>query len=111
MAIAYKRYTQQAVGSSLVQIGSYTVPSSTKANILGLNLSNILTTDVLVTVSVANSTTNTCILKGGVIPANNSLSLIGRDIKTLVLDVGDKVQVQSNTASSIDVYMSLTEHA
>jgi hypothetical protein len=68
-------------------------------------LSNTTNTAVLVDVAHKSNTATTYIVKNAPITAGSSLVPIGGDQK-IVLH-GEEMQVSANTASSVDVVMSL----
>lgn len=94
----------KSVGTSAVSV--YTVPSSTTATVLGLNLANITTVSSLVDIYVVRGTDNFYILKGGEVPVGGALVAMGGEQKH-VLIAGDDLRVQSNQVASIDVMTSL----
>ena len=63
---------------------------------------------VMATIALSDGTNVTNIVKDVPIPANSSLIAIGGDQK-VVLMVGDRIVVTSDTASSLDVLMSFLE--
>ena len=96
------------MGTSLTTI--YTCPSSTTSTIIGLYLCNQSGGQVEATVEFYDSSASAHI---GIvhlveIPGQSTLAPIGGDAK-VVLEAGDAIKVQSNTASSIDVVLSYLE--
>jgi len=100
MANTFKNYTDLAVGTSAST--SYTVASSTTAVMIGMNIANLHTAQILVTVTCAGAT----LVKTVPIPANSSLSVLDGKI---ILETTDTVVVTSNVASSADVLISVLE--
>ena len=108
MASAFKSATSASVGTSLTTI--YTCPASTTSTIIGLYLCNQSGAQVEATVEFYDSSASAHI---GIvhlveIPGQSTLAPIGGDAK-VVLEAGDAIKVQSNTASSIDVVLSYLE--
>jgi len=108
MANNFKNYFAGSVGTSTVDV--YTVPGSTSATVIGMSISNIITTPISANVIVYNSTAaNTLFMvKNATIAPGGALVPIGGDQK-LVLEAGDKLQVQTGTATSADVILSVLE--
>lgn len=98
--MAFNNYTSSAVGTSSVTV--HTVASGKEAVVIGLNLANIVGTQIAVTVVVAG----VHLIKGVPIPANSSLSALDGKI---ILEVGETCVVTSDTASSCDVLLSVLE--
>jgi hypothetical protein len=107
MASSFKNSTVRAIGTSTTAVGS-AVPGGVEVTIIGLSLSNITALQVMATIAMSDGTNVTNIVKDVPIPANSSLIAIGGDQK-VVLMVGDRIVVTSDTASSVDVIMSFLE--
>lgn len=82
----------------------YTVPSSTTAVIIGMNLANRTTSQVEVNVQLGSI----YIVKGAPIPAGSALSVLDGKI---IAEAADTIVVVSNTASSVDVLVSVLEQS
>lgn len=108
MASNFNRYTSRAIGSSPTSVGSYTVPANTVTTVIGLSVANIITTDVTVTVTHFDGVNTTNIAKDVPLPTGSSAVIVGGNQK-IVMTTGDSVRVSSNTASSVDVLMSVLE--
>jgi len=102
MANTFKRYTSTSIGTGATTV--YTVPSATTAIVLGFNLSNRVTSSVTADCQVAG----VYIVKGVPLPANSGLSVLDGKI---ILESGDTVVVTGNTASSVDVILSVMEES
>ena len=100
MANTFKNYTSAAVGTS--EVTTYTVPSSTTAVIIGCNIANVTSSQIKVTVKVAD----THVVKTVPIPANSAISVLDGKI---IAETTDTVKVTSDTASSADVIVSALE--
>jgi len=111
MANTFKLKTDTAVGTTLTTV--YTVPSSTTTIVIGCTLANIhatanLNADVQI-VTAASSGENgddVYVIKGVPVPNKSSLEIIEGKI---VLETGDAIKVRSDTASSVDVALSVLE--
>ena len=100
MANTFKNYVSAAVGTGEPTV--YTVPSSTTAVIIGCNVANITSSQIRVTVKVAD----THVVKEVPVPANSAISVLDGKI---IAETTDTVKVTSNTASSADVIVSALE--
>ena len=111
MANTFKLKTDTAVGTTLTTV--YTVPGSTTTIVIGCTLANIhatanLNADVQI-VTAASSGENgddVYVIKGVPVPNKSSLEIIEGKI---VLETGDAIKVRSDTASSVDVALSVLE--
>jgi hypothetical protein len=87
----------------------YTCPSSTETTIIGMTVSNISTSQILVDVTFENSDGNNVhILKQTPIPVGGGLVPIGGDQK-IVMEAADVIKVTSDTANSADTILSILE--
>ncbi len=107
MANAFKLVTDTAVGTSAATV--YTCPSATETTIIGLNLANIVSSAVQVSVQLENNDgDNIYLIKDAPVPIGSSLVAVGGDQK-VVMNASDVLKVTSDTASSIDVALSILE--
>lgn len=104
MANTFKSYMARATGTSAVTVR--TVASSTQTVAIGINLSNILTTQIEASVYITRSSADYYIVKNAPIPAQGALSVLDGKV---VLEASDIVKVISNTASSLDTILSVLE--
>ena len=100
MANTFKNYVSAAVGTSETTV--YTVPSSTTAVIIGCNIANVTSSQIKVTLKVAD----THVVKTVPVPANSAISVLDGKI---IAETTDTVKVTSDTASSADVIVSALE--
>ena len=108
MANTFKRKLSRAIGTSLTAVGSYTVPSSTSTTVIDLVVSNITASQVLITATVNDGSNDTNLIKDAPVPSGGAIVIVGGDQK-VVLETLDSVKVKSDTASSVDVVMSILE--
>ena len=108
MANSFKRKTSAGIGTGFTPIDGYTVPASTEVTVIGLTVSNVTGSTVKATVSLFDGSTFTSIVTAGPVPAGGSLGVVGGDQK-VVMEPGDSMRVKSDTASSLDVVMSILE--
>ena len=108
MAQDFKRFGDQDVGTSAVTIHT----SNSNDAIISIRLANITTStinaDVFITSSVTGGSQNHYIIKNAPIVAGGSLELIDGGSK-LVMQNGDVVKAQSDTNSSLSVWMSTVD--
>jgi hypothetical protein len=109
MANAFLSETDTAVGTSPATI--YTCPASTETTIIGLSVANIVTSQITVSVKLngagrtSGAVDNVYMVKDAPVPVGGTLVVVGGDQK-LVMEPGDTVTVESDTASSADVILS-----
>lgn len=106
MANVFKRKVSQDVGTSIVDIGSYSAPSTTI--VIGLTVANKSGSAITIEIDHYASSTQTFIVKGVSIPTGTTLIVIGGEHK-IVLETGDKIRIKSSAVSSADVIMSVME--
>ena len=107
MANTFKRHTKNSVGTTFETV--YTVTSPVTATVMiGGVVSNVGTSTIAATVTVTDSSSVIINLIGEdtPIPSGTALSFIDGKV---VLQVGDIVKVKSDTASSLDVHLSVME--
>ena len=86
----------------------YTTPASTTTIVIGLTLSNLVTQSIAATVLIENSDgDNVTFLKNVPLPQGSALEVMAGN--KVVLETGDVLKVQSNTANSIDTTSSIME--
>ena len=105
MANTFKRSSADAVGASAEVL--YTVPSSTRAVLIGGLLSNTsnATCNATVTVTVGSDVIN-LIGENTPIPANTALSFIDGKIVVMTTDV---IKVKGSVAGALDAHLSYME--
>jgi hypothetical protein len=107
MANSFKVKTKTAVGVTPTTI--YTGPASTEVTIIGLSVSNIVSSAIEVDVTLENNDgDNIYLVKGAPIPVGSTLIVVGAEQK-VVMEASDILKVTSDTASSADVALSILE--
>ena len=92
----------------------YTCPASTETTIIGMSIANITTSQITVDVKIESDTSDTetnanvFVIKDAPVPVGGTLVPIGGDQK-IVLQATDVLKVQSDTANSSDVVLSILE--
>ena len=104
MAQNFRRYTLSGVGTSSTSIAA----ADTYDTIIGIRLANVTSNMVLADVYINDATNNIYIVKEAPIPAGSSLELIDGASK-IIMQSGDQLFVQSDTASSLDVWISAVD--
>ena len=114
MANTFKVKTNAAMPSSSgTPLTLYTCPSSTQTIVIGLTLCNVHTVAVTADVQLVSDTSDTEtngnveLVTGAPIPAGGSLETLGGG--KLVLQTTDILRVTSDTASSLDIALSIME--
>lgn len=106
MANVFNNQLTSNVGTSPVTV--YSTNSVTKATVIGINISNNTTATVTADILLDNGITEVYIVKSARIPAGTSLAAMGGDQK-LVINENSTLSVQTDTATSSDVIVSVLE--
>ena len=86
----------------------YTVPSATTTIVLGLTIANLLSQSIEGTVFLENADgDNVTYLNDIPLPSGSAVEVMAGN--KIVLETGDILKVQSNTANSLDTTMSIME--
>ena len=104
MAQNFRRYTFNAVGTGAQAVYS---PNSYDA-IVGISLSNILSTAITVSCYINNGTDNIYLVKDAPIPTGGSLQVLDGGAKFVVQNL-DILSVISSDAASCDVWVSAVD--
>ena len=108
MASLFKRKTQREVGTDLTSVEDYVIPANTISTVIGLSVSNITNAQIIVNATLDTGTANTFLIKNAPVPLGATLIIVGGDQK-VVMEEGDQIRIQSDTANSADVVMSVLE--
>jgi len=104
MAQNFRRYTFPAVGT-----GAETVYTANSYDaIVGISLSNILSTAITVSCYIYNGSANIYLVKDAPIPTGSSLQVLDGGAK-FVVQALDVLKVQSSDAASVDVWVSAVD--
>jgi|TARA_Y100001963_G_scaffold4105_1_gene5385 hypothetical protein len=104
MAQNFRRYTSNAVGATPVAVYS---PDSYDA-IVGISLSNILSTAITVSCYINDGSNNIYLVKDAPIPTGGALQVLDGGAKYVVQN-SDVLSVVSSDASSCDVWISAVD--
>lgn len=107
MAQNFRRYIERAIGTSATDIPDGTDFDSYDT-IVGINLANIVTQQISVSVYIANSGNNYYLIKDAPIPAGSALQVLAGGAK-FVVQSGDRLYIVSDTASSVDAVVSAVD--
>jgi len=108
MANTFKNSITGSVGTSPFTV--YTTPVATSTTVIGLNVSNIVETNINVDIKVNDNSTseNRFLIKNALITPESSLVAVGGDQK-VVLEAEDTIEVTSSQSGSADVIVSVLE--
>ena len=104
MAQNFRRYTNNNVGTTAVT--SFTANSYD--TVVGISVSNITGSAVNADVYINDGTNDIYLVKTAPIPAGSSLQVLDGGAK-FVLQSGDALKIQSDTAASLDVWVSAVD--
>ena len=104
MAQNFRRYTSNAVGATPAAVFS---PNSYDA-IVGISLSNILSTAITVDCYINDGANNIYLVKDAPIPTGGSLQVLDGGAKFVVQNL-DILSVISSDAASCDVWVSAVD--
>jgi hypothetical protein len=108
MANVFKNSVTGSIGTDGTIV--YEVPPSTVTTVIGLSVSNIISTNISVSVVVTDTsdTQTRHLIKNGLIVEGSSLVIVGGEQK-VVLEEGDFISVVSSVETSADVIVSVLE--
>ena len=101
MAQDFERNIARNIGTSASTI--FTADSDDA--VVGINLANVTSNQIKASVFITSSSADYYLLKDAHIPASSALQILDGGAK-FVLQSGDALKVQSDTASSIDAWIS-----
>ena len=104
MAQNFRRYTNNNVGTSVVT--SFTANSYD--TVVGISIANITSSAVNADVYINDGTNDIYLVKTAPIPAGSALQVLDGGAK-FVLQSGDALKIQSDTAASLDVWVSAVD--
>ena len=104
MAQNFRRYTNNNVGTSAAT--SFTANSFD--TVVGISVANVTASSVNASVFINDGTNDIHLIKDAPIPAGSALQVLDGGAK-FVMQSGDALKVVSNTASSLDVYVSAVD--
>ena len=107
MANTFKSVTSGSIGTTLTDV--YTCPAATTTIILGASMANIDNNPIGGSIKLAKSGSldDVFIVKQAPVPVGSTVEVMSGN--KVVLEASDKLQMQSDTASSLDTIVSLLE--
>jgi hypothetical protein len=104
MAQNFRRYTKNDVGTSAQTL--FTADSFD--TVVGISVANITTSAVVASVYINDGSNDIYLVKNAPIPAGSSLQVLDGGAK-FVVQASDALKVVSDTASSLDVWVSAVD--
>lgn len=104
MAQDFKRYVSNDVGTSVATVHT----ANSNDTIIGISLANVSTSAITVDCYVTTGGVDVYLVKNAPIPTGSSLQVIDGGAK-VVLQNTDVLKVKSDTASSLDAYVSMVD--
>ena len=104
MAQNFRRYTGNNIGASPSTI----LTADSYDTIVGIHVTNIHTAAINVDVYINDGANDIYLIKDAPIPAGSALQVLDGGAK-FVVQSGDRIYVQSDTASSLDVWVSTVD--
>jgi|SRR6056300_1169185 hypothetical protein len=104
MAQDFERNIARNVGTSAVTMRT----ADSDDALIGINIANVTTTQILMDVFINDGTDDYYIIKDAPIPVGSTLQVLDGGAK-VVMQASDVLKVQSDTASSADVWVSVVD--
>jgi hypothetical protein len=104
MAQNFRRYTKNDVGTSAQTL--FTADSYD--TVVGISVANITTSAVVASVYINDGSNDIYLVKNAPIPSGSSLQVLDGGAK-FVVQASDALKVVSDTASSLDVWVSAVD--
>lgn len=104
MAQNFRRYTANDVGTS----ASTLFTADSYDTVVGISLANVTASQIIVSCYINDATNDIYLVKDVPIPAGSSLQVLDGGAK-FVVQSGDALKVVSDTASSLDVWVSTVD--
>ena len=104
MAQNFRRYTSNNVGTGAATLFT----SDSFDTVVGISVSNVTASSVIASVYINDSSNDIYLIKDAPIPAGSSLQVLDGGAK-FVVQSGDALKVVSDTASSLDVWVSTVD--
>ena len=104
MAQNFRRYTSNNVGTSPATV----LTANSYDTVIGISVANVTASSIAVDVFINDGTNDIYLVKGAPIPSGSSLQVVDGGAK-FVVESGDALKVVSDTASSLDVWVSTVD--
>ena len=104
MAQDFERDIARNVGTGAVTLRT----ADSDDALIGINIANVTTTQILMDVFINDGSNDYYIIKDAPIPVGSTLQVLDGGAK-VVMQASDVLKVQSDTASSADVWVSVVD--
>ena len=104
MAQNFRRYTSNDVGTSAATLFT----ANSFDTVVGISVANITTSSVTASVYINDGSNDIYLIKDAPIPSGSSLQVLDGGAK-FVVQASDALKVVSDTASSLDVWVSAVD--
>jgi len=104
MAQDFERNIARNVGTGAVTMRT----ADSDDALIGINIANVTTTQILMDVFINDGSNDYYIIKDAPIPVGSTLQVLDGGAK-VVMQASDVLKVQSDTASSADVWVSVVD--
>ena len=104
MAQDFERNIARNVGTAQVVLRT----ANSDDALIGINIANVTTTQILMDVFINDGSNDYYIIKDAPIPVGSALQVLDGGAK-VVMQASDVLKVQSDTASSADVWVSVVD--
>jgi len=104
MAQNFRRYTSNDVGTSAATLFT----ANSYDTVVGISVANITTSSVTASVYINDGSNDIYLIKNAPIPSGSSLQVLDGGAK-FVVQSGDALKVISDTASSLDCWVSAVD--
>jgi len=104
MAQNFRRYTSNDVGTSAATLFT----ANSYDTVVGISVANITTSAVVASVYINDGSNDIYLVKNAPIPTGSALQVLDGGAK-FVVQSGDALKVVSDTASSLDVWVSAVD--
>ena len=104
MAQDFERNIARNVGTSAVTMRT----ADSDDALIGINIANVATSQILMDVFINDGSNDYYIIKDAPIPVGSTLQVLDGGAK-VVMQASDVLKVQSDTASSADVWVSVVD--
>ena len=104
MAQNFRRYTSNNVGTSPATV----LTANSYDTVIGISVANVTASSIAVDVFINDGANDIYLVKGAPIPSGSALQVIDGGAR-FVMQNSDVLKVQSDTASSADVWVSAVD--
>ena len=104
MAQNFRRYTSNNVGTSPATV----LTANSYDTVIGISVANVTASSIAVDVYINDGSNDIYLVKGAPIPSGSALQVIDGGAR-FVLQNNDALKVVSDTASSLDVWVSTVD--